>query len=130
LPVIVAVLLLASGVVALVTLPHAIPGPPVECGDNITAADCRRAVDMARPLLSPDWEQASGVTVHIGPCSRAMKCPASVAANASFLTVELTSPGTHTPFVVIKRQRGDAWTAECRVMVYSGNSGSLATCNP
>ncbi len=127
-PVIVAVLLLAGGVVAIIALPRAIPGPPVECGDNITVAECRRAVDMARPLLSSDWEQASAVIVHIGPCSRAMRCPASTAANANFLTVEL-SAGANTPFVVIKRQR-DAWTAECRVMVYSGNSGSLATCNP
>jgi hypothetical protein len=122
---IVAVLLVVGCLAAIVAVRLLTAGPSVDCS-AISADDCHRAVDLARPLLSAEWEKASQVTVHTGPCSRAMKCPASTVANPGFLTVELTDPGV-TPFVVIDRRQG-VWKAACRVMVYSGNSGSLQPC--
>ncbi len=125
--IIVSAVLVGSCVVAVLALPHRPAGPPVDCAPIISSADCQHAIDLARPLLSPEWEKASRVTVHTGPCSRAMKCPATTAANPAFITVELTDSGADTPFAVIDR-RPTVWTATCRVMVYSGNSGQLETC--
>jgi hypothetical protein len=100
--------------------------PPVDC-QSVTADDCRRAIDMARPFISSHWGNASGVTVHPGPCSRGMKCPYELVTNKRFLTVELTSDKPETPFVVIDRQHAE-WTASCRVLVYSGNEGHIELC--
>jgi hypothetical protein len=103
-----------------------VPSPAVDC-QSLPAEDCRRAAEMARPLISSQWENARRVTVHFGPCSRGMSCPPSVAGNKRFLTVELTSDEPEMPYVVIDRQHS-AWTASCVVLVQSGGEGHTKPC--
>jgi hypothetical protein len=100
--------------------------PAVDC-QYVTAEDCRRAVDMARPLISSHWGTARGVTVHLGPCSRGMSCPPGLVTNKRFLTVELTSDEPESPYVVIDRQHAE-WTASCIVLVQSGSEGHTQPC--
>ena len=117
--------LVAVGGAAILSASLFAHSPPVDC-QGVTAEDCRRAIDMARPFISSHWGNASAVTVRPGPCSRGMKCPYGVATNKRFLTVELT---THelAPWVLIDRQ-GSEWTAHCLVFVYSGNEGRVQPC--
>ena len=102
------------------------PGPPVDC-QTVPAEDCRRAVEIARPLLGSDWDGASQVIVHIGACTRYMRCPLKVAMNQRFLTVELDLGGPKTPYVVIDRGSAE-WTGICSVLVYTGDGAHTEAC--
>lgn len=125
--VMVVVALLGSCALALLVLPRLNTGPPVDCAPkDVAVVDCRRALDLALPLLSPEWRHASGVLVHTGYCSRSMKCLPF--ASPGFLTVELVDARGDTPFVVIDT-RPAVWTAACRVMVVTETYGSLEPCD-
>jgi hypothetical protein len=102
------------------------PGPAVDC-QSVSADDCDRAVEMARPLLSSHWGTSSRVIVHIGPCTQGISCPPTVALRKRFLTVELTPDERQVPYVVIDRQDTE-WTATCFVFVYSGSEGHTQAC--
>lgn len=123
---VIAVLLVGACLAVILAVRILDTGPPVECAPvpSITTDDCHRAVDLARPFLSAEWGNAGRVTVHTGPCSRAMKCPPALHEDPGFLTVELTSASR---FVVIDRRQA-VWTAACRMMVYSGDIGSVQPC--
>jgi len=102
------------------------PGPPVDC-QTVPAEDCRRAVEIARPLLGSDWDGASQVIVQIGACTRYMRCPPKVAMNQRFLTVELDTGESKTPYVVLDRGNAE-WTASCNVLVSTGDGAHTEGC--
>ena len=101
-------------------------GPPIDC-QSISAEDCRHAVDMARPLLSLSWDQASQVLVHPGECAGFMRCLATAMPDERHITVELISDN-HEPRVVFVDRQHAAWTATCLVFVASGNGGHTEAC--
>ena len=101
------------------------PGPPVDCG-SVSAEDCRRAIEIARPLLGSDWDSASQVIVQIGACTRYMRCPPAVHLNQRYLTVELDL-GAKTPHVVIDRGNAE-WTGLCSVLVRTGDGAHTEPC--
>ena len=100
--------------------------PPVRC-ESVAAGDCDRAVEMARPLLTAYWEQASEVFVHPGVCQRAMTCSARQATLPDYITVELVSDQPEAAAVVIDRHAAD-WTARCRVIVPDANGAHGEAC--
>lgn len=102
------------------------PGPPVDCG-SVSAEDCRRAVEITRPLLGSDWDSASQVIVQIGACTRYMRCPPAVHLNQRYLTVELDLGGSRTPYVVIDRANPE-WAGLCSVLVYTGDGAHTEPC--
>jgi hypothetical protein len=100
--------------------------PAVDC-QAISAEDCRRAVEMARPLVSSFWENANRVSVHAGSCSQGMRCPPAVATDPGHVTVELISNDPEARFVVIDRRHAE-WTAKCVVLVVSESGAHTAAC--
>jgi hypothetical protein len=90
-------------------------GPPVDCGP-VAAEDCRRAIEMAQPLVREHWEQARKVVVRFGPCSLARHCQARFANDPRWITVDLPTDEPAWAFVVINRS-GANWTAECALTV-------------
>lgn len=90
-------------------------GPMVTC-HSVSAEDCDRAVEMARPLVAAYMDQANEILVHPGVCTRDMQCSARQANFPGFITVELLSEQPEAASVVID-MTGAEWTASCRLIV-------------
>jgi hypothetical protein len=102
-------------------------GPPVTCNDPIRADDCRRAVEMARPLMAAYWNQASEVLVLVGPCTLTRSCSPRRANDPGYLTVDLVTDQREAAVVVIDRRNAE-WTATCAVTVRTADGAHGATC--
>jgi hypothetical protein len=86
-------------------------GPLITCAD-VATDDCDQALEMARPLMHTYWEQASQVYVHAGGCVRSRICPATLAQDPGFITVDLVSDQPESASVVFDRRNAE-WTARC-----------------
>jgi hypothetical protein len=93
-----------------------LPGPEITCQEPVSAEDCDRAMEMARPLLAAYWDQATEVLVHPGVCTLEMECTERQATFPGYLTVELLSDLPDSASVVIGGRAAD-WTATCRLIV-------------
>ena len=97
-----------------------LPGPQVTCDESVTAEDCDRAVDIARPLLAAYWDQAREALVHPGVCTLEMECSDRQATFPGYITVELVSDQPESASVTID-QRDTEWTATRRLIVPDEN---------
>jgi hypothetical protein len=122
---IVAAILVA--IIAVSTGCALLPGPEITCQEQVSAEDCDRAVDMARPLLVAYWDEASEALVHRGMCTRDMECSDRQRTFPDVLTVELVSAEADSASVVIDGRTAD-WTATCRLIVATANGAHSEHC--
>ena len=101
-------------------------GPTVDCG-SVPGQDCRRAIEMARPLTGAYWDQASEVVVRFGHCTLGRHCLARFADDPRWITVDLPTDEPDWAFVVIDRN-GARWTAECALTVRDADGSHGEPC--